>query len=90
VIEVGFWGGGACNCQFHGDLDADGEIGLLDAIQLVNTAFRNMPNPPADALCPHFNRGDVDCDGEIGILDVVIEVGVAFRNDDRRCNPCAD
>ncbi|HUU45689.1 MAG TPA: hypothetical protein VM118_08135 [Acidobacteriota bacterium] len=88
-LEIGFWSGGACDCRFHGDVDADGDLDIFDVIGIVNAAFRGLPDPPADALCPHVNRGDVNCDGMINVLDVVLEVAAAFRNDNRLCNPCA-
>jgi hypothetical protein len=88
-LAIGFWSGGACDCRYHGDINTDGVVNILDVVEIVSTAFRGGPNPPSDALCPHFNRGDVNCDGKIDIIDVVVEVSTAFRGDDRRCNPCA-
>lgn len=87
-LEAGFWSAGACDCRYHGDTDADGDIDIMDVIAIVNTAFRGLPNPAADALCPHVNRGDVNCDGVISVIDVVLEVAAAFRDDNRLCHPC--
>jgi hypothetical protein len=89
-VDDGFWYGAACDCRYHGDIDADGVMTVFDVVVLVNVAFRGGDPPVADPYCPHINRGDLSCDGQINVFDVVLGVAAAFRGDDQRCNPCTD
>ena len=90
IVDAGLWSTMACDCRYHGDIDADGDIDVFDVILIVDVAFRNGPNPPADPYCHHFNRADVNCDGQIDVFDAIIEVAASFQNDDRRCRPCGN
>ena len=93
-----FWHGaaalsGECRCDCHGDPDpnCDGLTDLIDAVLLVNVAFRNaaaIPDP--SPTCP-VETTDLDCNGATDIVDAVMIVNVAFRNFDPQttfCQPC--
>jgi hypothetical protein len=65
---------------------------VVDAVWLVDVAFRNgdaIPDP--NPSCP-VETTDLDCDGDTDVVDAVLMVNVAFRNFDPQatfCNPCA-
>jgi hypothetical protein len=60
--------------SMKGDIDGDADRDVIDVVQLINTAFRGMPDP-----CPR-SVGDVNCDGTIDVFDVVLLVNHVFRN----------
>lgn len=79
-----------CDCSCHGDPSCDTNVDILDVVETVGVAFRNVP-AETDPNCPR-ERTDVDCSGATDVLDVVKMVGVAFRNDPAGstfCSPCA-
>jgi hypothetical protein len=83
--------GVACNCAFHGDIDASGSINVLDVVGVINVAFRNGDPAPTDPACPHATRADLNCDEIINVLDVVATIDIAFRNDTNGpCDPCGE
>ena len=89
-LGAGFWNTAvpACDCRYHGDLDANGVVNVFDVVKIVDAAFRNGAYPPKDPFCPHMNRGDYNCDNIINVSDVVLAVNIAFRNGALTCDPC--
>jgi len=89
-LGAGFWNTAvpACDCRYHGDIDANGVINVFDVVRIVDAAFRNGAYPPKDPFCPHMNRGDYNCDNIINVSDVVLAVNIAFRNGALTCDPC--
>jgi hypothetical protein len=78
----------ACGC--HADPTCDGDWNVLDVVNVVGEAFRNVP-PVTDPTCPHESRCDVDCNCVVDIGDVVRMVDVTFRNGNPAtefCNAC--
>lgn len=79
----------ACDCTCHADPSCDGNVDILDVVETVSVAFRNVP-AETDPTCPR-ERTDVDCNNFTDILDVVNIVEVAFRNASPAatfCSPC--
>ncbi|HUU46217.1 MAG TPA: S8 family serine peptidase [Acidobacteriota bacterium] len=79
-----------CDCSFHGDLNGDGIISILDVVMVVDVAFRSGAPAPTDPACPHATRADYNCDGMVNVLDVVMAVDIAFRDGPPPCNPCEE
>ncbi len=80
---------GCCACSCIGDPVCDGATDVLDAVQTVSVAFRNVA-AVFDPDCPN-ERTDTDCSGHTDILDVIHVVNVAFRNGNPSvefCQPC--
>lgn len=58
----------------YGDANRDGEIGITDAVYLINYLFRDGAAPrPGEA-------GDTDCDAEVGMTDVVYLINYLFKD----------
>ena len=79
-----------CDCTCHADPTCDGNPDILDVVETVGVAFRNVLGE-TDPSCPR-ERTDVDCSGFTDVLDVVNVVAVAFRNavpGATFCSPCA-
>jgi hypothetical protein len=80
----------SCNCACHGNPVCDANYDILDVVETIGAAFRNVA-PTIDASCPHVGRPDVDCSGGIDVIDVGLMVNVVFRNANPQttiCNPC--
>ena len=81
--------GPRCCCQCHADPRCDGQVDLVDVIEVIGIAFRGMdgiPDPNVD--CPHETT-DVNCSYTTDVVDVVKIVNVAFRGADASAEFCA-
>ena len=65
----------------HGDCDADGTVGLADAVYLINYTLRGGPQPVP------YETGDMDCPNNIvDLADVVYLINYLFRSGPAPCN----
>jgi hypothetical protein len=62
-----------------GDADADGSVGLADAIYLVNYIFKSGPPPPVALMA------NVNCDSGISLADVVYLIDYIFKSGEPPC-----
>ena len=80
-----------CHCDCHADPECDGVTNIVDAVIIVDVAFRGgSPRPDPNPACP-FEMTDVNCDGKTDILDVVTLIAVGFRGGNPAelfCDPC--
>ena len=65
-----------------GDVNASGDVNIVDVVYLVAYIFSGgaAPNPLA--------AGDVDCSGEINIADIVYLINYVFRGGPAPCDAC--
>jgi hypothetical protein len=78
-----------CSSPCLGDPVCDGAVDIVDVVQTVSVAFRNVASV-TDPSCPN-ERTDVNCSGSTDIVDVIRVVNVAFRNGNPNtefCQPC--
>jgi hypothetical protein len=57
----------------HGDANADGAVGLGDAIYILNYLFKGGPDP-----CP-MEAGDANCDGVVNLGDAIYILNYLFK-----------
>ncbi|HUU45086.1 MAG TPA: prenyltransferase/squalene oxidase repeat-containing protein [Acidobacteriota bacterium] len=84
----------ACDCFADPGPDpvCDGVTNIVDAVLVVDVAFRGgSARPDPNPACP-YETTDVTCDGLTTIIDAVRVIDVAFRGGDPAalfCDPCA-
>ena len=66
---------GEPDSSFAGDINADGEISVLDIVQLVG--FILGSSNPSDT---QINSGDLNVDGELNVLDVIALVNIILNS----------
>jgi hypothetical protein len=67
-----------------GDMNADNEINVTDAVYLINYIFLEGPAPPT------FESADVNCDLKVNITDVVYVIIYVFQGGHEPCDPDGD
>jgi choice-of-anchor B domain-containing protein len=72
-----------CLTRLAGDADADGHIGITDAVTLVNYLLRGGP-PPASGL----EEADVNCTQDVTLADVVHLAWYLYAQGRRPCELC--
>ncbi len=80
-----------CVCLCHGDPACDSAATVLDVVNTINVAFRNIAATPDPGQPCLRDPTDVDCSGSTDVIDVVKSVNVAFRNANAAtefCVPC--
>jgi hypothetical protein len=83
---------GTCPCECTADPQCDSNTAVVDAVLVIDAAFRGGgPYPDPGILCP-YNTTDVDCNGVTNVVDAVKMIEVAFRGGEPAanfCDPCA-
>jgi hypothetical protein len=89
VIEI------ACDCTCHGNPFCDGVRDVVDAVYVINRAFRNaMPTIVESCLGqagPIDGTTDLDCSGTTDVIDIVMIIDIVFRGvslEGLICKPC--
>jgi len=78
-----------CDCTNFCDLNLDGTINPVDAVYIVNYAYKNQDSREQIPACSRTN-GDWNCDGCINPVDVVWYVNYVYRSlGDGPCDPCS-
>ena len=77
-----------CDCTNFGDCDADGAIGPVDVVIMVNYVYKGSGVLPALPSCDGIN-GDWNCDGNLNPVDIVRIVNHVYQSGPGPCNPCA-
>jgi len=80
--EVERWSSETWNflCAIRGDCNGDEDLGLPDAVYLINYAFKG-----GDPPIPEPVVGDVNCDEEVGLTDVVYLINYLFKDGPPPC-----
>ncbi|MBT7377442.1 MAG: hypothetical protein HN820_04735, partial [Candidatus Marinimicrobia bacterium] len=74
-LDEGEGGGGDCSVADFGDVNADGNVNVLDIVTMVNFIMGNN-DPTAYEAC----AGDVNEDGSMNVLDIVTIVNMIMGN----------
>ena len=74
-LDEGEGGGGDCSAADFGDVNADGNVNVLDIVTMVNFIMGN-DDPTAYEAC----AGDVNEDGSMNVLDIVTIVNMIMGN----------
>ncbi len=75
-------------CSGKGDVDANGQINILDIIRMVNIILYGIdeaPEPPSHEY--QLWAGDCNCDGSVNILDIIKVVNCILYDE---CEFCED
>jgi len=56
-----------------GDIDADGAVGLLDIVYLINFKYKDGPSPQRE------RTADVNADGVVNILDIICLINYKYK-----------
>jgi hypothetical protein len=74
-LDEGEGGGGDCSASDFGDVNADGNVNVLDIVTMVNFIM-GVNDPTAYEAC----AGDVNGDGSMNVLDIVTIVNMIMGN----------
>lgn len=63
----------------RGDANADGDVGLIDVVYLINYLFKGRPAPNPTWI------GDVNCDDDVDLIDIVYLINYLFKGGPPPC-----
>ncbi len=74
-----------CDTRLAGDVDNDGDIGLVDVIRLVNHMLRDAELPAS-----RTDLADTNCSDSLTLADVILLARYLFADGIRPCEVCID
>ena len=73
--ECGVCGGDGSSCQQLGDINGDGQVNVIDVVQLISFILGNT-SPSENEVA----TADLNSDGLLNILDVVALISIILSN----------